>query len=57
MIGYRDMTFCPFLGCSHKDCWRRLTDEVREEAIKWWGGDDVPICQYSDKPNCYEESA
>ena len=43
MLCYRDMTFCIHgNGCTcHPN--RRLTDEVRNQARDWWGGDDAPI--------------
>lgn len=43
MICYRDMTFCSSPACKNK-CGRKLTDEVRAAAVKWWGGEDAPIC-------------
>lgn len=36
MICYRDMTFCVSPGCENK-CGRKLTEEIQEEADKWWG--------------------
>ncbi len=56
MIGYRDMTFCPFYqDCKNApDCHRPLTPEVREYAAKWWGGEDAPICVFMEKPECHE---
>ena len=57
MIVFRDMTFCPFLECSAKGCTRRLTDNIREIADEWWGKGKgkAPICQFVNKPECYEE--
>jgi hypothetical protein len=54
---YRDMTFCTFYkDCANAStCHRPLTDEVIERAKKWWGGDDVPICQYCNKPDCHSD--
>lgn len=43
MISYKDMTFCASPNCKDK-CGRRLTEEVRAAAKRWWGGDDAPIC-------------
>ena len=57
MICYRDKTFCSFLNCMHSNtCHRALTKEIRKMADKWWGKgkDKAPICQYSDKPECWE---
>lgn len=58
MISYRDMTFCKH----HEDCakaatcHRPLTDEVREKARKWWGGDDVPIAVFGNRPACHSKN-
>ena len=57
MICYKDKTFCRESTCANfKTCHRALTEEVKENAKKWWGGDDYPICTYAegDKPSCYE---
>ena len=40
MICYRDTTFCISPNCT---CGRTLTDEIKEAAKKWWGGDGAPI--------------
>ncbi len=42
MICYRDMTFCVSPDCTNK-CGRKLTAEIKEAAIRWWGDDTVPI--------------
>jgi len=42
MICHRDMTFCAS-DCINADCERRLTDEVKAAARKWWGKDGAPI--------------
>ncbi len=60
MMCYRDRTFCPFNGCSQfNDCDRALTDKVKEDANRWWGQseEDAPICQWTEKPQCYEEES
>ncbi len=55
MIGYKDMTFCRENECRlFRDCHRALTEEVREKARLWYGGDDAPICLFSDVPTCFE---
>ena len=53
MMGFRDMTFCCAL-CDNEDCHRKLTDKVRDDAVKWWGDDGAPIaiCDFSN--NCDE---
>jgi len=57
MIGYKDITYCPFWNeCSGgKECPRALTKEVMEAATKWWGSEDAPISMYMDKPHCFKE--
>jgi hypothetical protein len=42
MICYRDRTYCGSPNCENK-CGRKLTDEVKEGAKKWWGSDNAPI--------------
>ena len=42
MICYRDTTFCVSPNCKN-ECGRQLTDEICEDACKWWGSDDAPI--------------
>ena len=58
MIGYRDMTFCPFFKqCKKgKKCDRALTDEVKKAAEKWWGDKHAPICMFAEKPECFEDN-
>ena len=55
MICFRDMTFCPFYeDCAKaKDCNRPLTEEVERQAFEWWGSDDAPIAQWTEKPDCH----
>jgi len=68
MMTYKDMTFCSFhKDCKQivKDkkggeqkCDRALTEAVKEAAQKWWdpsGKNDAPICEFSEKPECWEE--
>lgn len=44
MISYRDMAFCSRADCANfSTCERALTDEVRQDAIRWWGSEDAPI--------------
>lgn len=54
MIGFRDMTFCPFHETCHNPCYRALTDEVKKSAERWWGGPDAPIARFVEKPNCHD---
>ena len=46
MICYRDISFCAEgdtcqvrIGCN-----RHFSDEEKDKAAKWWGGDDYPVC-------------
>ena len=52
---YKNMTFCTYYQeCAWgEDCGRRLTNEVKQEAIKW-GGEDAPIQVYVEYPHCFE---
>jgi hypothetical protein len=54
---YKDKTFCGFYKeCANgENCDRALTPEVEKNAKEWWGGDDAPICQFIDKPECFKE--
>ena len=55
MICYKDMTFCNYEKCKKfKKCFRKLDDKVKEDAEKWWGGEDVPICLFAEKPDCFK---
>ena len=52
MICYRDTTFCISPNCQNA-CGRKLTESVRENARKWWGGDGAPIAvgYFCGEPN------
>jgi hypothetical protein len=54
---YRDTTFCPFYkDCrDQKDCNRPLTDEVKEQAKRWWGKEGAPVAEFSPKPHCHRQ--
>ena len=43
MMCFKDRTFCnnPRCSCNAE---RKLTDEVKMAAEKWWGSKDAPIC-------------
>lgn len=43
MICFRDMRFCDPPWCGEPDCDRRLTDDVKAAARRWWGKDGAPI--------------
>lgn len=56
MLCFRDMTFCQFHeDCADaKICHRPLTAEVLAAAEKWWGSENVPICQFAERPTCHK---
>lgn len=51
MIGYKDMTFCPFWkDCkSAHMCGRPLTEEVKKAADKF----GLPISMFAARPSCW----
>ena len=44
MICYRDRSWCNPSTCQGKCGDRKFTEEDRERAIQWWGGEDFPLC-------------
>jgi len=53
MICYKDRTFCRFEDCTEfETCYRALTIEHQTNANKL----DLPICSFSDKPECFKIS-
>lgn len=52
MICYKDKTFCPFKECKNfgKNCDRSLTEKIKKQADKF----GLPICQFTEKPSCFE---
>ena len=55
-MGYKDKTWCTFNTCARhgRNCDRALTDDVKREAKRWWGGDDFPISIYMEPPECFK---
>ena len=51
MICYRDMTFCN-AECGNTECRRNFTEELREDAIKWWGNENFPVAKADFKTGC-----
>lgn len=48
MISYKDRAFCSMSHkCTDVSCSRNFSDEVRAQAVKWWGGEDPPIAMYA----------
>jgi len=52
MMCYKDRTYCGFYltCCNAETCTRKATPEVRDGAAKH----RVPLCLYSETPECYE---
>jgi hypothetical protein len=41
---FRDRSYCTMSDfCATEPCDRKVTPEVRAEAVKWWGGEDAPF--------------
>ena len=38
---FLDRAFCASEGCVNK-CGRKMTDELRLQGVKWFGGEDFP---------------
>ena len=53
MMCYRDMTFCSS-DCKNTECFRNFTPTVKEQAIEWWGSEDVPIAYADFSDGCDE---
>ena len=54
MIGYRDKTWCTYDSCAKScTCSDRFRHSDHVKATKWWGNEDYPIWQYTEKPDCY----
>ena len=53
MMCYKDMTFCAS-DCTNTECHRNFTETVREEAIRWWGSEDVPVAYTDFSSSCDE---
>lgn len=56
MMGFRDMTFCPFYAdCADAaTCPRALTPAVHDAAAKWWGKPGAPIAVFTAQPSCHK---
>jgi hypothetical protein len=55
MLCYKDKAFCPFhTECNNgKNCEAALTEQIKIDAVKWWGNEDAPIFILTTKPNCF----
>jgi len=61
MLCYKDETSCAYLECANIKYKRRLTENVKAAANKWWvagGGDKevTSIAVFFEKPTCFEEN-
>lgn len=59
MMCYKDMTFCTRKDCKNfGPCSRSLTEEVLDNADKWWGEGhrEAPIARFvpEHEPECFE---
>ena len=53
MICFQDRSFCAESDqCDNDRCGSRWTPELRQQAVKWWGGDDAPVAFMSMKDTC-----
>ncbi len=55
MICFKDMTFCS-AKCQNTSCFRQFTDELHEQARKWWDHDPehAPVAFSDFSPKCKE---
>jgi hypothetical protein len=55
MMCYKDRTWCTFwTNCKNApQCEHKLKLSDIDAAREWWGGDNPPICQFKEKPDCY----
>jgi len=42
MMCFMDRCFCSSPACTNK-CGRKLTPELIQRGIEWWGGEDFPV--------------
>lgn len=56
MICFMDKTYCYFYENCVKGwaCDQALTEEVKKEAVVWWGSSKAPINVFSEEPYCFE---
>lgn len=53
MLCYRDMSFCADSDqCATVDCYRKLTDKVKQDAEAWWGKPGAPIAVMAFQDDC-----
>ena len=45
MISYKDRSFCVHSRkCGNEDCDRKFTQNDFDQATKWWGDSNFPVC-------------
>lgn len=55
MICHQDKTFCQETDCKNfGPCHRSLTEEVKKDAGRAWGGHGAPIAIFTGRPECFE---
>lgn len=55
MLCYKDKTFCSYwTSCKNGYyCDRALTEQVKQDAITWWGNENAPLSTFSKCPECF----
>jgi hypothetical protein len=53
MICYMDRTYCDS-DCTNTSCSKRLTEEVKRDAVAWWGSEDAPIATSDMTVECHD---
>lgn len=48
---YRDKTFCT-AKCTKRHCNSKLTDQIKQDAVSWWGDLDAPIATADFSNSC-----
>lgn len=55
MMCYKDRTFCTDSECKkYTECPRAFSEEDKVQAVKWWGSDEYPLCQFAERLECFE---
>jgi hypothetical protein len=56
VISYMGMALCRRSDCGNfADCPRAFTDQVRADAVKWWGSDGAPV-SFAHFTECFVDS-
>jgi len=53
-MAFLDRTFCRAYGmtCVNHQCYRALTDTLKERGRKWWGNYNFPVSSVDMSHNC-----